>query len=246
MVAHQGSSRKGFTLIELLVVIAIIAILAAILFPVFAQARGKARQAACLSNCRQISTAVEMYQQDWDNWFPSCHSGAYYILVQPYIKNSDVWRCPSGYGTYTVSREHIDGSTQSWGIVKVGLLVNGDVVGGGWGMPHRNATVVSEPASTVLMADNDNWAPADGKLGAWTGQIAASAWTDTTHVRGWNTRWAADTVHKNSRLGAKHNGGGNFIFVDGHVRWMRTPPTDCGAWQPGTTGDVRTKTTCRT
>jgi prepilin-type N-terminal cleavage/methylation domain-containing protein/prepilin-type processing-associated H-X9-DG protein len=236
--------RRGFTLIELLVVIAIIAILAAILFPVFAQARGKARQAACLSNCRQISTAVQMYGQDWDDWYPSCHSGAYYILVQPYIKNSDVWRCPSGHGTYTVSREHIDGSTKAWGLVKVGLLVNGDVVGGGWGMPHRSATLVTEPANTVLMADNDNWAPADGKVGDWTGQIAASAWTDAMMVRGWNSRWQSEPAVKDARLGAKHNGGANFIFVDGHVRWLRTPPTDCAAWQPGSTGDVRVKKRC--
>lgn len=64
------SRAKGFTLIELLVVIAIIAILAAILFPVFAQAREKARAASCLSNCKQLGTAAMMYSQDWDEKFP--------------------------------------------------------------------------------------------------------------------------------------------------------------------------------
>src|SRR5262245_52340034 len=64
----RRSVRSGFTLIELLVVIAIIAILAAILFPVFAQARDKARQAACTSNCRQIATGLAMYTQDYDEW----------------------------------------------------------------------------------------------------------------------------------------------------------------------------------
>jgi prepilin-type N-terminal cleavage/methylation domain-containing protein/prepilin-type processing-associated H-X9-DG protein len=240
----RASSKSGFTLIELLVVIAIIAILAAILFPVFAQARDKARQAACTSNCRQISTALAMYTQDYDDWYPSCHSGAYYILVQPYIKNSDVWRCPSGYATYTVSREHIDGVVKPWGIVKVGILVNGDVVGGGWGMPHRSATLVTEPASTVLMADNDCWAPFDGKVGDWTGQIAASAWTDAKMVRGWNPRWNSEPTHRDARLGAKHNGGANFIYVDGHTRWLRVPPFACAAWQPGSTGDVREVARC--
>lgn len=62
--------KKGFTLIELLVVIAIIAILAAILFPVFAKAREKARQAACLANCKQLGLALEQYKQDWEGFFP--------------------------------------------------------------------------------------------------------------------------------------------------------------------------------
>src|SRR5262249_31195625 len=64
--------RRGFTLIELLVVIAVIAILAAILFPVFAQARAKARQASCLSNLRQIGTALSVYVQDYDEILPNC------------------------------------------------------------------------------------------------------------------------------------------------------------------------------
>src|SRR5579875_2969238 len=67
--------RSGFTLIELLVVIAIIAILAAILFPVFAQAREKARAIACLSNCRQIGLALSMYLQDWDEQLPPAWIG---------------------------------------------------------------------------------------------------------------------------------------------------------------------------
>jgi len=101
----------GFTLIELLVVIAIIAILAAILFPVFAQAREKARQISCLSNLKQIGTGMLMYSQDFDEtWMPSrtpAPGGNWYewsVLVQPYIKNgstvvdnytSGVFNCPS-------------------------------------------------------------------------------------------------------------------------------------------------------
>ena len=72
MSSHRSDPQRGFTLIELLVVIAIIAILAAILFPVFAQARDKARQAACLSNLRQIGSGLAMYVQDYDEHLPNC------------------------------------------------------------------------------------------------------------------------------------------------------------------------------
>jgi prepilin-type N-terminal cleavage/methylation domain-containing protein len=85
--------KRGFTLIELLVVIAIIAILAAVLFPVFAQARAKARQTSCLSNMRQLGTSMRMYAQDFDDhhvymWWE------WHIPLYPYIKNWDIFVCP--------------------------------------------------------------------------------------------------------------------------------------------------------
>lgn len=104
------SKRHGFTLIELLVVIAIIAILAAILFPVFAKARAKARQTACLSNARQIATAFLQYNQDYDEMWPSSYyyknkvpggtgsSANGYVqwsgMIQPYVKNDQLFVCP--------------------------------------------------------------------------------------------------------------------------------------------------------
>lgn len=91
--------RKGFTLIELLVVIAIIAILAAILFPVFAQARAKARQTSCTSNLRQIGLSMMMYVQDYDERFPTSWAkgfpGDANFFVQPYMKNAQILLCPS-------------------------------------------------------------------------------------------------------------------------------------------------------
>ena len=96
--------KKGFTLIELLVVIAIIAILAAILFPVFAKAREKARQSSCANNVKQISTGLAMYLQDYDEQLPggfnSFWDGTYSIggfvdPTAPYLKNTQIFSCPS-------------------------------------------------------------------------------------------------------------------------------------------------------
>jgi prepilin-type N-terminal cleavage/methylation domain-containing protein/prepilin-type processing-associated H-X9-DG protein len=111
--SHRSRARAGFTLIELLVVIAIIAILAAILFPVFAQAREKARQSACLSNEKQIGLALMQYIQDWEETFPTAYeyknndwvngvnggsAGGYThwsLYIWPYVKSEGVFVCPS-------------------------------------------------------------------------------------------------------------------------------------------------------
>ena len=107
--------NRGFTLIELLVVIAIIAILAAILFPVFARAREKARQTQCLNNVRQMTTGVAMYAQDFDETLPlvAISVPSYYmpsggrhtsgvmpwvIVLDPYIKNTQIFACPTAAG----------------------------------------------------------------------------------------------------------------------------------------------------
>jgi prepilin-type N-terminal cleavage/methylation domain-containing protein/prepilin-type processing-associated H-X9-DG protein len=132
----NGRIGAGFTLIELLVVIAIIAILAAILFPVFAQARAKARQTACLNNSKQIGTALMMYAQDYDEMLPGYRFGEsttpqmnpYWAdpnvgnqadrniflnqLLNPYTKNDDIWKCPSNPNAW-VNVDRINGTPSS-------------------------------------------------------------------------------------------------------------------------------------
>ena len=149
--------RRGFTLIELLVVIAIIAILAAILFPVFARAREKARQTSCLSNLKQITLGALMYAEDYDETtvpFSLYASGApmredFHWLLMPYIKNSQIWTCPSHSGQFNPNdADHYD-QAGGYGIAYPGIAETG-----------RGAALgaIEFPSDTVWFGDcRDNW-----------------------------------------------------------------------------------------
>ncbi len=136
--------RKGFTLIELLVVIAIIAILAAILFPVFAKAREKARQTSCLSNQKQLALGILMYAQDYDEWTPIAFYGWAYPtwrdVVVPYIKNAQIHQCPSDSTVWGTPHNGSYGLNSEW-----------------WGGPYTvniSLAQIVKPAETFLTADN--------------------------------------------------------------------------------------------
>jgi len=193
----------GFTLIELLVVIAIIAILASILFPVFARAREKARQTSCLSNVKQIMLAVLSYAQDYDEMLPFCANGVLpdytYLLwtfnagspLTPYIKNSQIGYCPSrraspGYGwNFPHMPHHSDGYWYGGGALSLGEI--------------------SDPSSVMAFCD------AEGCL--WL-------YCPTCVEQGLIPPPSPDDATGYLYLSARHNGGANCAFVDGHAKWL--------------------------
>jgi len=213
--------RPGFTLIELLVVIAIIAILAAILFPVFAQARDKARQAACLSNCKQIGLALQMYSQDYDETMPNKwwdHNGCTEwectpaIQLVPYTKSTQIWVCP------TKQRGAPDPSQTLF--ISYGFNV--------WVIAKRLAAT-ERPAETVFCTETG--ATTDLKhLGGNKGDGAADgAWLDTywqlysypkvpVSVYSKNNQ---NTNHRFQTQKGKHASTVNVVYADGHVKSTR-------------------------
>ncbi len=214
-------ARKwGFTLIELLVVIAIIAILAAILFPVFARTREKARQASCLSNLKQLALAMQMYAQDYDEtwpmssyWLPGDDDNAYAWdftfnwstmnsslgLIGSYTRSGQISACPSAQGLYSFDREY------------TGYAYNTTYLGGEgqWGtgaLLHPSATLgeVQRPAETVLLAESAYWS-----TWSYVGMAANNflrAPSDSMYA------WIGPNVH------FRHNGTANVAYCDGHVK----------------------------
>lgn len=209
--------RRGFTLIELLVVIAIIAILAAILFPVFARAREKARQASCTSNVKQITLGLLMYAQDYDERFglsggwngTALWAAQWPIAIQPYIKNWQLLECPSN--------PYRSGPWVYWGQTHQ-LRENYAALPG---LEFQSLARVTEPASKILVIDSNHQAVPD-----WNrAQYACICPSGTTCADGLNNRKPSN---------CPHNEGVNVGFVDGHAKWGRhtgssTPPQ---GWLP--------------
>jgi len=189
--------NRGFTLIELLVVIAIIAILAAILFPVFAKAREKARQASCLSNVKQIALAMLQYAQDYDECMPknaTYNSGtltyeAWYLgPTAAYTKNNQIFNCPS-------AKTRIYGYSQ--------------YLGQGYGGAGASLGDIRYPAMTIMIADSYDRCMLPSSWRRPAGSPLGSAYGIVTAACGWRTP------------SAPHNEGANFAYCDGHAKWVQ-------------------------
>jgi len=158
---------RGFTLIELLVVIAIIAILAAILMPVFFRARKQARKATCQSQLRQVGMAVEMYTQDWDDTLPACvkiNEGLgpdpqkMPSLLEPYTRNDDIHRCPSDHGGPAIETgepywEAYSTSYQNYAWLDT-TMPGASIYGLGWPV---SLGAIDDASSTSLLRDATSW-----------------------------------------------------------------------------------------
>ena len=213
-------SQKGFTLIELLVVIAIIAILAAILFPVFARARENARRASCSSNLKQIGIGFMMYSQDFDEKFPPINSspnpspmptgfpaggGTTWLwqhIIHPYTRSVQIINCPSSTilynGSYTGSIAYGYNYAAATGVSSATCPAPRGV-----NLTGAALAAIDDPAGTIAVSEGNNYyvGPGDG--------VASNAGASPTY----NSAYIAQT---------RHFDGVNSVFADGHVKWLKS------------------------
>ncbi|MDR3710779.1 MAG: DUF1559 domain-containing protein [Capsulimonadaceae bacterium] len=225
--------ENGFTLIELLVVIAIIAILAAILFPVFATAREKARQTSCASNFKQIGLAMMQYCQDYDEthayitwtraagfipsetWFPTS--------LYPYLKATGIWVCPDlqqpSYGYHWSTSKYASSSTDPITSYVANAYILEKFHSDGSTSPVTES-LISTPSTIIAVAEG----PGLGNDGTGTYNFSYPYLNDNwphvylTFANGCTTALTAGGNCQ--RISFPHSGGSNFVFCDGHVKWL--------------------------
>jgi prepilin-type N-terminal cleavage/methylation domain-containing protein/prepilin-type processing-associated H-X9-DG protein len=211
-VTQPGNGRHGFTLIELLVVIAIIAILAAILFPVFARARENARRTSCASNLKQFALGIMQYTQDYDertiptgsNSFNSGTSHNWNLAIQPYIKSKQILQCPSNPASFPV------GYTYSR---RVGPSTG------------RSIAEIVSTSQTPMFVDCEGNGSSFGFDQAFMFQFDGAVVGLYGYQNNSNTEVATpgqwNVSNNGLPIGGRHLEGANYAFMDGHVKWYR-------------------------
>ncbi len=258
----------AFTLIELLVVIAIIAILAAILFPVFAQARESARTSSCLSNTKQVSLGVLQYLQDYDERYPIYrydtpngpkpdspfglwrrnHVG-WGIQIMPYVKNAQVFKCPSSSDTWQTDQNALNNGDDSGPTGAIQYGMNARLTGRQDFSSGTKLAGVRYPASTILLVDS--WGYSDeqpivcdlnwvewGYQGGYSQLLNGDNREDSGwDANGYNAPAKQQRLCKNGTGQSwgqnapmrRHKGGGNIAFNDGHSKFF-PGNSSCQVW----------------
>lgn len=211
----MGTKERAFTLIELLVVIAIIAILAAILLPVFARARQKARDSRCISNLKQISQAILQYASDHDQYMPVVASTTnppqpqdplWTSLIAPYVKNEDIYLCSSADSKATFGK--------TWS--ERGFLPYG--MNWFWGFPYASSmdytiqqSKLSRPAASILVMDSVPVDPGTDPVGGYL-----------VMPFGFEGRTRVSPVDHMGGFSSRHHEGTMVAFADGHAKWYKS------------------------
>ena len=214
---------SGFTLIELLVVIAIIAILAAILFPVFARARENARRSSCQSNLKQIGLGFAQYVQDYDERTPGLYTNrvggpafddgdqGWVILLQPYVKSYQIFQCPSETNGPVVNTALTETDT-GWTDYFYNRIFGGQsATNGGSGSDGRSIALPQFPSNIIIAGDYFSGHSASNHNGNSATQHDA---TCTTGANGFNRTDGTNPANR-------HLEGANYAFLDGHVKWLK-------------------------
>ncbi len=221
--------KLGFTLIELLVVIAIIAILAAILFPVFARARENARRSSCQSNLRQIGLGIMQYVQDYDEMYPLCNQdgpdvygngwgwfGTWMYTTYPYVKSSQIYTCPSAIkfsdpdDPTPFTEMRAPGAASGPRFTTLYNYGANERVIPNWlsGDPAISMASIQSPSLVPMIADCTGPVTAQDKYRVINSNFGGGSWL------------AAGGIHIINPSEARHLGGSNIAYADGHVKFQ--------------------------